>query len=177
MSNAVLETIELVKQEIADLERQLNQKKTTVNGLYPLAKIDPIYVIEDQIQVAASAALNGDEYYSKKASTAVRMVLEARKARGSGPATSGEIYDALLAGGYKFDAKNEANAKNSLRVTLSKNSSIFHRLPNKKVGLTKWYNVKPAKTVLKEKEEEGVGVMDKEFRGGSKEKDTQDVPF
>ena len=161
MSNAVLETIKLVQQEIADLERQLKEKKTTVNGLCPLAKIDPIYTLEDQVQSDVSVVLNGDEYYSKKASTAVRMVLEARKARGAGPATSAEIYDALLAGGYKFDAKNEANAKNSLRVTLSKNSSIFHRLPNKKVGLTKWYNIKPTKA--KDKEQEGVEAMAKEF--------------
>lgn len=170
MSDAVLETIKLVQEEISLLEAQLLEKKTTVNALCPIAGIDPVYGLE-AVTASHSAALNGDEYYAKKASTAIRLVLESRKAQGVGPATLNEIYDGLLAGGYKFDAKNESNSKNSLRVTLSKNSSMFHKLPNKKFGLTKWYNVKPGKkddspvagNSVSDDDDHGIEVMAEQF--------------
>lgn len=63
-----------------------------------------------------------------------------RRTANLGPATVGEIYDALLAGGYNFESKDTANGKRGLRVSLTKNSSIFHRLPDGKTfGLASWY--------------------------------------
>jgi hypothetical protein len=56
-----------------------------------------------------------------------------------GPATVKEIYDALKAGGYKFETKNDANAMRNLRISLTKNTSIFHKLPGGEFGLNEWY--------------------------------------
>jgi DNA-directed RNA polymerase delta subunit len=75
------------------------------------------------------------------------MVLERRQIANVGPATVNEIYDSLVAGGYNFQTKNDDYAKRNLYTTLTKNSSVFHRLPNGLWGLLEWYpDAKTAKT-------------------------------
>lgn len=170
MSNeAVLETIELVKTQVSEIQADLIEKQTTVNHLCSIAGIDPIYVIEQATDLATAANLKGDEYFNRPAATAIRLVLEARKKQGNGPSTLNEIYEQLIKGGYKFEAKNEANAKNSLRVTLSKNQ-IFCKLPSKKFGLSEWYGLKADKKAKKaaaseepDEEKEGKEKMEAEF--------------
>jgi hypothetical protein len=64
-----------------------------------------------------------------------------------------EILDALQRGGFDFEAQgwNETMRLKNLGISMGKNSSIFHRLPNDTWGLTKWYpNVKPPKKAAKE---------------------------
>jgi hypothetical protein len=104
---------------------------------------------------------------------AIRNYLEQRKHGGLGAATLNEIYSAVRDGGYKFESKNENNAKVSVGNTLRKSSSIFHRLPNGQYGLLEWYpsakakpestpspkkkgKAKPAKTETAEAEKEAV---------------------
>ena len=87
----------------------------------------------------ASMHMHGDEYYGKALASVVRMVLEARKSASIGPATVNEIYDAMVKGGYQFETRIEDNAQRGLRVSLSKNTTVFHRLPSGKYGLTEWY--------------------------------------
>src|SRR5438132_8921727 len=65
-----------------------------------------------------------------------------RKASGGGAASVETIYQALKAGGYRFDTKNEENARNGVRISLRKNSATFHKLPNGEYGLCSWYGVK-----------------------------------
>jgi hypothetical protein len=72
--------------------------------------------------------------------------LEQRKASGLGAAGLNEIYSAIRDGGYKFESKNEDNAKISVGNNLRKSSSIFHRLPNGQYGLLEWYPLAKAKT-------------------------------
>jgi hypothetical protein len=50
-----------------------------------------------------------------------------------------EIHQALLAGGYKFEAATEEIAKRGLRISLTKNSHSFHKLPSGLYGLREWY--------------------------------------
>jgi hypothetical protein len=45
----------------------------------------------------------------------------------------------MLQGGFRFDAKNDGTAKRALSVSLAKNTTTFHRLPNGNIGLTEWY--------------------------------------
>ena len=78
--------------------------------------------------------------------TAVRTILEMRRANNLGAALNNEIYDALIAGGYQFNTKSEDVARSSLRNSLAKNTVTFHKLPNGRFGLATWYpNVKPSK--------------------------------
>jgi len=46
---------------------------------------------------------------------------------------------ALVAGGYKFEAKAPEIALVGIRALLRKRTNIFHKLPNNTYGLTEWY--------------------------------------
>jgi len=148
MSNPVLQTLDLVKQQIRELEQKLFEHKRMANSLCELAQIPSAYAqveIGDQV---ASFPSRGDEYYGMTMSRAIRLVLEARRNSEVGPATVAEIHQALKAGGYRFDAASDANEKKSVRICLTKNSSLFHKLPNGKYGLLKWYpRAKPPRNV------------------------------
>ncbi|QDU31675.1 hypothetical protein ETAA8_68350 [Anatilimnocola aggregata] len=149
MSDAVQQTIALVQQQIAELEADLIEKKRMVNSLRSLIKQEPIYTDEQLVTTKASGTLQPDAYYGQPLASAVRMVLERRKANGAGPTTANEIYDSLLEGGYKFNTSNDEHAKRGLYAALSKNTATFHKLPNGLYGLLEWYpgarEPKPAK--------------------------------
>jgi hypothetical protein len=145
---------EHVKQTIADLQDELRQQeqsvietKRLINTLCKRAGMDPIYGdAELAISSGPSLSIRGDQFYGQPLATCIREILEMRKALNQGPATVNEIYDALATGGFKFETKNEDNAKRGLRISLTKNTSIFHKLPTGKFGLLEWYpNAKAAK--------------------------------
>lgn len=177
MADHVLKTIEDLKRDIATLESQVNEKKKMANYLSNMAGNGDIFLVE-AIDASSVMPSNGDEYYGKPAVTAIRAVLTARKSANLGPATLEEIYETLIAGGYLFDAASKTNAKNSLRVTLSKRSSTFHKLPNGKYGLVKWYDkIKAPKKGKKDEaddEEVGMEKMEEEFgaEDGKQEKES-----
>ena len=80
-------------------------------------------------------------------SNRVRTVLEMRKQQNLGAAQVGEIYDALIKGGYHFQTKDEEVARQSLRNSLAKNTVTFHKLPGGRFGLLSWYpNAKSPKS-------------------------------
>jgi len=130
-------TIELVQTQVQDLERQLQEKKRVANDLCALNGRAPIYADTGSSSVATS--IRSDEFYGKPLATVVRTVLEKRAAANLGAATVNEIYDAMVQGGYPFDAKNDENAKRGLYISLGKNSTTFHKLPNGTYGLLDWY--------------------------------------
>ena len=82
-------------------------------------------------------------FLGKPFSTAVRMVLERRfEAAGSqpSPAHVDEIHAALTEGTYDFGSAGAENQKQSIRISLGKNSVTFVRLPNTDLfGLLEWY--------------------------------------
>lgn len=79
------------------------------------------------------------EFYGQPLAVVVRRILEKRRIANQGPATVAEIYDTMLLGDYNFETANADNAKRSLRISLTKNSSTFHKLPSGKYGLREWY--------------------------------------
>jgi hypothetical protein len=146
MSEHVTKTIELFQGQIADLEKELSKKKQLVNELCAAISQAPIYADTDPSK-SACRALRPDEFYGQPLATAIRLVLDRRRAAGLGSGTVNEIFDVLVAGGYKFDAKSEENAKRGLYSTLTKSSTTFHKLPNGSYGLLEWYpNAKEAKS-------------------------------
>ena len=86
-----------------------------------------------------STMIRTDEFYGKKLATAIREVLDKRKAAGRGASTPKEIYDDLVRGGFHFQTKNEDNAMRGVYQALTKNAVTFHRLPNDTYGLLAWY--------------------------------------
>jgi hypothetical protein len=72
--------------------------------------------------------------------------LERRAAADLGAASVDIIFAGMQAGGYLFDAKNDGTARRSLSISLAKNTSTFHRLPNGDFGLLEWYPNIPTRT-------------------------------
>jgi hypothetical protein len=137
--DAVLSTIDLVVAQVAEIDQQLLEKKRMVNDLCKLAGRPPMYSDADLASRAGSKPIRPDEYYGKPLATVVRLVLERRDAMGLGAATVNEIYDEMAAGGFHFGGKNDDNNKRGLYVSLGKNSTTFHKLPNGTYGLLEWY--------------------------------------
>lgn len=89
---------------------------------------------------AAMARIRADEFYGQASATAMREILKKRRAAGNGPASVNEVYDTLLAGGFAFETDDVENRKRNLRISLSKNTAVFHRLPDgNRYGLCEWY--------------------------------------
>lgn len=140
MSDHIQLTIGDIKKQIGELETELAHKKRMVNDLYEIAGLPKFYTITDDSQQPDISAIRRDQWYGQPLSTAIREYLEMRRAANLGPATVIEIFDALTTGGFKFETKDDENAKRGLRISLTKNTAIFHRLPDKKhYGLLEWY--------------------------------------
>jgi hypothetical protein len=146
MSNAA--AIEALERRLADLERKGNALVEVINDLRADDGLPPRAPFgggagtspgSGSTAVAALSQIRPDTFYGKKMQTAIREYLEMRKAHGLGPAKPREIYDAITAGGFQFDTKDESVALVGLRALLRKRTAFFHKLPNGTYGLTSWY--------------------------------------
>ena len=96
--------------------------------------------------------ISDDTFYGQKQTPAMRSYLEMRRAQGLGPATPREIYDAIKAGGYVFEARDAETALVGMRALLRTQPNVFHRLPQGTYGLTSWYpDAKKPKLVMPKK--------------------------
>jgi hypothetical protein len=129
--------IEALQAKLLEQEKAVTKTKELINEICGHAGLPPMFLIATTD--AGMASLNADTFYGKALSTAVREYLERRRALSQGPATVNDIHAALVQGGYVFETKDEDNAKRGLRESLSKNTSIFHRLPGGQYGLRIWY--------------------------------------
>lgn len=138
---------------IEEAEHRLAEQKRVVNGLCLTAGRAAVYQdVDKKTATAQLGNIQPDQYYGQPLASAIRAILEMRRANGRGPATVREIYDTLCEGGFKFEAKDE-NALRGLRQSLTKNSVTFHKLPNGSYGLLEWYpNAKPARPGVEEED-------------------------
>lgn len=156
MSEHIQKTIQEVQQQVDEMSADLRRKKKMVNDLADLAGLPAVYEIEGD-ESKGVGTIRRDQWYGQPLATAIREYLEMRRVGNQGPATVNEVFDALRTGGYSFDTKDDANAKRGLRISLTKNTAIFHRLPDgKHYGLLDWYpDVKEKK--VKSKTDEPAG--------------------
>ena len=138
MSSEAESYLEKIKQKIRGLQEEIKKAKIAANAIAELDGVPAPYQKIDDEEAVVSTSFQTDEFYGQPLAKCVRRILEARRALNSGPASIAEIHDALLSGGYRFDTKDEANSKSSLRVSLGKNP-LFHKLPNGGWGLLSWY--------------------------------------
>lgn len=140
MSEHIKATISDLQGKLKEQEKVVNKTKALINQLCEMAGMAPIYS-EGELDSTSSINLSirSDQFYGQPQASCVRTILEMRKGLGQGPATINEIYSALLEGGYAFETKNEENAKRGLRISITKNTALFHKLPNGKIGLLAWY--------------------------------------
>lgn len=144
MSSELMPAIQLLEGEYEEAVRNANALLTTINVLRVRAGLDPKpaglgAAPEGPAAAGAITEIKPDTFYGKKLQTAVREYLEMRKARGMGPAKPREIFDAITAGGFQFEAKDPNIALIGLRALLRKRTNFFHKLPNGTYGLTAWY--------------------------------------
>lgn len=139
MSKTVDQAIQELQAEIAADESAIRKKKETVNTLCAVNGLQAAYNSIASEETVVTGPIRPDQFYGQPLAGAVRVILEMRKAANLGAATVNEIYDALKAGGFKFDTKTEDIARKSLRNSLVKNILVFHKLPNGTIGLTSWY--------------------------------------
>jgi len=137
MADDILNTIEALTTRAKAKEEEANKLKKLVNELCAEAGM-PIR-FETVTESRDVASIRSDQFYGLPLTTAIRNYLEIRKASGLGAATVIDIYRAIRDGGYKFDTKNEDNARIGVGNALRKTSAIFHRLPNGQYGLLGWY--------------------------------------
>ena len=144
MKDELKQAIEVMERRLAEQVAKVASTKKLINELCAEAGEAPRYA--DVSTDAGPGRFRSDQFYGQPLSSAVREIMEIRKAGGLGAASVNEIYDALIKGGFHFDAKGDENAKRSLRISLTKNSAMFHRIPNGQYGLLSWYPaVKPTK--------------------------------
>ena len=137
MDKTMRTTIETLMGKVEAKSQEIAELKRTVNFLAREAGGEPQYPDE-----AANSSGGGlgtiapDQFYGDTPTRAARKYLELR--RRAVPAE--EILEALDRGGFDFDAQGwKKNQLRNLSISLSKNSAIFHRLPNGTYGLVSFY--------------------------------------
>lgn len=134
-----------IDQTIATLQDQLRkhldaaaETRRVINSLCRAVNREPLYLEAEQDH--GTTSIRRDQWYGQPLATAMREYLTMRRSAGLGPATAQEIHAALAAGGYLFDTKDDDNAKRGIRISLTKNTAIFHKLPGGNTfGLAEWY--------------------------------------
>lgn len=143
--------IETLQGEVTEKEREAVELKKLINSLCVKAKLPAIYSEADLQATHHVGQFRTDQFYGQPLASAVREIMTAGKAAGRGAMTVNDIYSTLIAGGFKFDTSNEDNAKRGLRISLSKNTVAFHKLPNGNWGLREWYpNIKEPKAKVED---------------------------
>jgi hypothetical protein len=91
----------------------------------------------------ASKAYGPGTFFNKPFAGAVKTILADRfEAAGKKPtpASVDEILEALTQGSFSFETSGADSQKNSIRISLGKNSVTFVKLPNSDLfGLVEWY--------------------------------------
>lgn len=124
--------------------------KRWVNGYDEMAGVDPRFGdVESEGGPSATKArpaakqFQPGDFLGKPFATAVRMIMEARAESSGGspsPASVEEIQETLLQGAFNFGTNNSESQKQSIRISLGKNTVAFVRIPNTDLfGLLEWY--------------------------------------
>lgn len=140
MSDHYLKIIQELEDELVEQEAAATDTKRLINRMLGRINQPPRYSDADlETKSGVALAIRSDQFYGQPLASCVRDILEMRRALNQGPATVNEIYASLVEGGFAFDTKIEENAKRGLRISLAKNTALFHKLPNGKFGLLEWY--------------------------------------
>lgn len=138
MDESMRATIETLTAKVEAKAKELAELKRTVNFLSKEAGGDPVYDVEQTSgEVTGYTAIRADQFYGKSPIVAAREYLESR----GRAVTAEEVVDALARGGFDFDEQGwkKPDRVRSMAISLSKNTAIFHRLPNGTYGLVKFY--------------------------------------
>lgn len=139
MDEHTLKTVEKAQEKLRAIEDEAAKVKRFINSAYELEGEQPPYPDVEERSRPATAITRKDQFYGRPLATVAREILEMRQGANLGAASIEEIFDALKAGGFQFEFKDEAVAKRGVGISLAKNTNVFHRLPNGYYGLAAWY--------------------------------------
>lgn len=131
--------IDALLEALREQEKQVVSTKTTINNLRRMSGDEPLFA---DIEQAGDYAIRPDLFYGKGPVTAAREFLESRNRIAC---SQEDILAALEKGGFDFAAQgwSDAGRLRNLAISLSKNSAVFHKLPNGSWGLVTWYDHLP----------------------------------
>jgi hypothetical protein len=162
MDEATQSVLAGIQSKIESLLEEVSKLKKTANMVADLAGQGPLYsdVEEESKAVGPTRA---DAYYGKPLATAVREYLEFR--RQAVPVE--DIQKGLEQGGFDFDAMDwpKGGRLRYLAISISKNTTVFHKLPNGMWGLNSWYPDATEKKKAKAKSRSRTVVEDENEKG------------
>jgi len=137
MSDAINAAISVLRHQLQEQLQEVVETKKTINSL--CRRTGQEIMFTDLDTPSSVGVTRSDQYYGKSPTVAAREYLDSRK--GSGACKADEIVNALEQGGFDFDSVGwkPSDRPRSLAISMSKNSAIFHRLPNGTFGLIAWY--------------------------------------
>jgi hypothetical protein len=137
MQDKILPAIEALHEHLEKQLREVADTKRTINSLLKSMGELPMFDDPEADRLTTGRAIRRDQFYGQPFATAARQYLESR-----GQAVPAEdIMSGLNQGGFDFNAIGwkEGDRLRILALTLAKNSTTFHRLPNGTIGLLSWY--------------------------------------
>src|SRR5690348_2112632 len=120
--NPFQSAIDELEKDLNEAERHANALLSAINVLRAKSGLPPRSPDGggmDGIQSGVSTSpgpgptishIKHDTFFGKRMGTAAREFLEMRKSQGHGPAKAREIFDALRAGGFQFNTKDDSIA-------------------------------------------------------------------
>lgn len=130
--------LESMIEEIRSKEVELNNLKKAANTIFrSKGEPEPFEISDPDAHHNGPMRFKPDEFYGKGFATAARLYMERRKQAVTGE----EVTKALEQGGFDYDAQGwkKSDRVRVVAMSLAKNTTIFHRLPNGLFGLKEWY--------------------------------------
>jgi hypothetical protein len=160
MSDKLSAAVETLQEELQKQLSEVADTKRMINGLLRRMGREPIYA--EETEEAQPTTLRADQFYGKPLATAAREYLGIRRNKGAVEAS--EILQGLQTGGFDFRSTGwkEKDYLRMLAISLAKNASMFHKLPNGTFGLLSWYpdaanRARKTAPATPPQEEEGAG--------------------
>lgn len=186
MSNPLQPAIDALKADIAEAELKILPLKAAVNTLCRKLGLPDEYQIDDLSgtgprEIVLSWRL--DQFVNRSLAGCVAEILGARRDAGlDGPASIDEIFDALMAGGFKFQGTSgsDENTKRAIKIALTKNTAQFVKIRDDIFGLKKWYGASRGSSVKRSSKpskspSDSSGEDDPEPEDSSEQENAQDV--
>jgi hypothetical protein len=133
----LIDAIEVLMAQLAEQVQEVSETKKTINSLRRRIGQEPLFPDVSPEQLGGSSVIRPDQYYGRPLATAVQEFLAMRKQA----CQPDEIIRALDQGAFDFRSLGwkESDRLRAMAISLSKNNTVFHRLPNGTFGLLAWY--------------------------------------
>jgi hypothetical protein len=148
--------------QIAELDAKSTRLKRWVNEYDIIEGNEPRFanvgdgntatVVEGAAKAKIKGRFSPGDFFNKPFASAVKMIMTERYERNDknpAPLSVDTIHEHLIEGSFDFGTSGADSQKNSIRISLGKNSTTFVKLPGSDLfGLAEWYGKKPKRSRL-----------------------------